>query len=406
MTQVFISYSRKDLEFVKTLAKDLEASGLKAWYDISNLEIGKRWAMEIQVAIQASQYFIVVISRNSIASKWVEREFIYAENRKIRIIPLIIEPCELPLWAVSLQFIDMVGTSYEKALGELLKELGIKDGAGLRQGGLDARVLPGGKPARAPARFSLSWIIILLLLAVIGLGAWAILRPKAELAASQTAAALTATSSVASSTPLQPQSYNVQGKLFWNDQPAPGVELKMTGMAEEGFFLAVTDATGSYTFEVPPGNYVLHYRFPEEVDWTASQATPYFTPYHYSDWPIVVEADTTTYIDDIHTIKAEDLEITYPDPHQEQVLSTKPTFEWSAYPSADHYLVWLYKTEIGTDGAPYSIPAGQPAEKRGTSVILDWSIPEYDDYYVWVIAYNVNDHELADGHASFAVVEP
>jgi hypothetical protein len=98
MTQVFISYSRKDIEYVRILAKDLESSGLKAWYDISDLEIGKRRAMEIQVAIQASQYFIVIISPNSIVSKWVEREFLYAENRKLKIIPLIIEPCELPLW--------------------------------------------------------------------------------------------------------------------------------------------------------------------------------------------------------------------------------------------------------------------------------------------------------------------
>lgn len=35
MTQVFISYSRKDLAFVERLANDLQASSLKAWYAIA-----------------------------------------------------------------------------------------------------------------------------------------------------------------------------------------------------------------------------------------------------------------------------------------------------------------------------------------------------------------------------------
>jgi len=34
MTKVFISYSRKDLDFVECLAKDLEAAGLEVWYDL------------------------------------------------------------------------------------------------------------------------------------------------------------------------------------------------------------------------------------------------------------------------------------------------------------------------------------------------------------------------------------
>ena len=55
MTQVFISYSRKDLAFVETLAADLQAAGLDVWYDLSNLEGGARWRIEIEKAIRESQ---------------------------------------------------------------------------------------------------------------------------------------------------------------------------------------------------------------------------------------------------------------------------------------------------------------------------------------------------------------
>ena len=63
---IFISYSRKDLEFVQRLADDLKTSGLEVWYDLSGLDAGTRWGREIQKAIKASQYFLVVISPKSI----------------------------------------------------------------------------------------------------------------------------------------------------------------------------------------------------------------------------------------------------------------------------------------------------------------------------------------------------
>ena len=128
MTQVFISYSRKDLVFVERLAKDLKAAGLQVWYDLSGLEIGARWGMEIQSAIQQSQYTIIVLSPNSIASEWVEKEFIYANNHKLKIVPLIYRSCDLPLWSVNLHYIDMQGRNYKRHFQKLLQVLGVEPG--------------------------------------------------------------------------------------------------------------------------------------------------------------------------------------------------------------------------------------------------------------------------------------
>jgi len=41
MSQVFISYSRRDLPFVENLVQDLKRVGLDVWYDLSGLEGGK-----------------------------------------------------------------------------------------------------------------------------------------------------------------------------------------------------------------------------------------------------------------------------------------------------------------------------------------------------------------------------
>jgi formylglycine-generating enzyme required for sulfatase activity len=127
MTQVFISYSRKDLEFVQRLADDLKTAGLEVWYDLSGLDAGTRWGSEIQKAIKASQYFLVVISPNSIISEWVENEFLYAKNQNLKIIPLLYKPCDLPMWSLNLHFIDIQGRNYLLNFPELIKALGLKE---------------------------------------------------------------------------------------------------------------------------------------------------------------------------------------------------------------------------------------------------------------------------------------
>jgi eukaryotic-like serine/threonine-protein kinase len=126
MTQVFISYSRKDLVFVERLAKDLQAAGLEVWYDLSGLDGGTRWGREIQAAIQKSQIFVVVLSPNSIDSERVEKEFMYANSLKRKIIPLLYEPCETPMWFINLHFIDVQGDNYDRHFWVILKAMGVR----------------------------------------------------------------------------------------------------------------------------------------------------------------------------------------------------------------------------------------------------------------------------------------
>jgi formylglycine-generating enzyme required for sulfatase activity len=133
MSQVFVSYSRKDLAFVERLAKDLQANGLDVWYDLSGLEVGQRWGNEIQKAIQKSQYFVAVMSPNSAESEWVEREFLYSSNLKLKVIPLLYKPCDLPMWCINLHYIDIQGRNYKRHFPDILKTLGIQPGDAARR---------------------------------------------------------------------------------------------------------------------------------------------------------------------------------------------------------------------------------------------------------------------------------
>ena len=181
MTQVFISYSRKDLAFVERLAKDLRAAGLDVWYDLSGLEIGTHWGKDIQYAILQSQYFLVVLSPNSNESEWVEREFLYAGNHKLKIVPLVYKTCDLPMWSLNMHFIDMRGKKYALHLDELLKVLGVRR---MVETGVEPAIpireavpaLPKVAPRpREKRRLSPAWIIApLVLMAAVALGIWGI----------------------------------------------------------------------------------------------------------------------------------------------------------------------------------------------------------------------------------------
>jgi len=121
--KIFISYSRKDLPFVEKLNQDLTDEGHDVWYDLTDLQGGDRWATQIEKAILESDAFIIVVSPNSIASEWVEKEFLFAHNKKAKIIPLMYKDCQLPLWLLNIQCIDVQGGNYEENYPHILKAL-------------------------------------------------------------------------------------------------------------------------------------------------------------------------------------------------------------------------------------------------------------------------------------------
>ena len=126
MTQVFISYSRKDLSFVERLVTDLRNAGLDAWYDVSSLGGGSQWRIEIEKAIRNNQLFIAVLSPDSVASEWVEREFLFASNLKRKIVPVMCRSCDLSLEYLNLNYIDMRGKKYKQGFESLLKALAVE----------------------------------------------------------------------------------------------------------------------------------------------------------------------------------------------------------------------------------------------------------------------------------------
>ncbi|MBN2116359.1 MAG: TIR domain-containing protein [Anaerolineales bacterium] len=124
MQKIFISYSRKDLDFVRKLAEDLETAGYDVWWDLTDLQGGDDWPRAIPAAIEASQRVIIVLSPNSAASDWVEKEYTYALSLRKKIIPLMLVPSSVPFALNTIHFVDFTSDDYVGNFNHLLTALG------------------------------------------------------------------------------------------------------------------------------------------------------------------------------------------------------------------------------------------------------------------------------------------
>ncbi|MBN1563544.1 MAG: TIR domain-containing protein, partial [Anaerolineae bacterium] len=108
MSHIFISYSKKDIEFARYLRDLLEAEGYGVWMDETRLVPSEQWWPTIERNIETCAAFIVIMSPNSRVSRWVEREILYAESDELHkpIFPVLLKGRVWPRLA-DIQYSDM-----------------------------------------------------------------------------------------------------------------------------------------------------------------------------------------------------------------------------------------------------------------------------------------------------------
>jgi hypothetical protein len=121
--QIFISYSRADKAFALRLAKELKEAGFAVWLDILNIPSGTNWDLEVQRGLESSDTMLVLLSPTASASDNVKDEWHYFIERKRRIIPLMIQPNEVPFRLSRRQRIDFTNKPYDQAFAELIAAL-------------------------------------------------------------------------------------------------------------------------------------------------------------------------------------------------------------------------------------------------------------------------------------------
>jgi len=112
MTDIFISYSKKDRKIVASIADELERAGYSVWWD-PQLIGGDEFRDAIVDQINAAKVSIVVWSRHSVESPWVRSEAEIARKRNT-LLPLHvpgIDPTTIPPPFGVLHSIDATDTA-------------------------------------------------------------------------------------------------------------------------------------------------------------------------------------------------------------------------------------------------------------------------------------------------------
>jgi len=64
-TKVFISYAHEDSDLAENVYNDLKNVGLDPWLDKNSILGGDRWKDAIEAGIKNSEYFVILLSKNS-----------------------------------------------------------------------------------------------------------------------------------------------------------------------------------------------------------------------------------------------------------------------------------------------------------------------------------------------------
>ncbi len=127
MADVFVSYSRRDAEFVRRLTDSVTEHGKEVWVDTDGIADGEVFPEAIKRAIEQSDSFLFVITPASVASSYCENEVEYARELQKRIVPVLRDPVsdgDLPAEIRDRNWIPFTdGDEFETAMGRLVTAL-------------------------------------------------------------------------------------------------------------------------------------------------------------------------------------------------------------------------------------------------------------------------------------------
>ena len=126
--EVFISYSRKDKEFVHRLDEALKRRGREAWVDWEDIRPTEEWMQAIYGAIEGADTFVFVLTPDSVASVVCGREIAHAAANNKRMVPIVAQDVNADTVPESLAKLEWIfycraGDDFEKATDKLISAL-------------------------------------------------------------------------------------------------------------------------------------------------------------------------------------------------------------------------------------------------------------------------------------------
>jgi TIR domain len=127
---IFVSHSSLDKYFANKLYNDLTDSGYDVWLDEHEIESGEILSNSITSGLHKIDVFIIIISNNSIKSKWVSMEIDFilekvSTRKSLLILPIFIDDSIWPQSIPELRYLDF-RSDYNSGFTSLINDLSRK----------------------------------------------------------------------------------------------------------------------------------------------------------------------------------------------------------------------------------------------------------------------------------------
>ncbi len=128
---LFISYSRRDKDFVRQLWEALRQANQKTWVDWNDIPPITDWRQEIYLGIEAANHFVFILSPHSVASEVCGEELAHALKHGKRLVPIVrqdvdfnqVHPELAKINAIYFREIDDFASALQKLLTALESDL-------------------------------------------------------------------------------------------------------------------------------------------------------------------------------------------------------------------------------------------------------------------------------------------
>ncbi len=126
-TRVFISHSHANREDARDISEALRAARFSVWLDAWELQAGDSIAAKVREGLSTSDFLVVLLSPESVRSRWVREEIAMALSKELRqraitVVPVLLQDCNLPPALRDLLYVDLRGDRHE-GIAKLVESL-------------------------------------------------------------------------------------------------------------------------------------------------------------------------------------------------------------------------------------------------------------------------------------------
>ena len=139
----FISYSSENQPFAERLHSDLQSKGVRCWFAPEDLKLGEKIRVAIDESIRLHDKLLLVLSKHSVQSQWVEKEVETAmeqerKQKRTVLFPVMIDNSVMKIesgWPADIRRSRNIGDfckwknndAYQKAFDRLLRDLKVEE---------------------------------------------------------------------------------------------------------------------------------------------------------------------------------------------------------------------------------------------------------------------------------------